>query len=540
MKSLTEKIWKYIGGVNGLLLVLYLIFAFTSAVITNKHLSRYYFAGSLLIIVVLTVVVSPIVMRLFSKASIKPRKKNGEIRFSTKALLFTVFFFVSFICFLLYFIAFYPGGYYPDSFSQYHQAMNSEYNDWHPVMHTLVAFKLPLAITDGWVGSIVLFQIICFSLVLAYSFTVIYNCTGWTYTVLSMIYILGNPQTGNIAMFPLKDVSFAIGALLLLTYALQIYVTKGEWVRKPINMAFFIVAEVLTTLFRHNAVLFTVPLIAAVLFFMTWKRGLALCIAVLMLYTGVKGPFYNSIGVVRPGERIVEMLGLPMTVIGAAATYTEDRLDDETREFALKVAPREVWEEKFMPGCYNWVKWDSRTNNGVIEAYGARRVVSMMFRCFRDSGVVSVVSLIRLTEAAYTFSNSYGKDFSLVMEPGVLDNNENIAMMGNKTMATLIRGFNHAVSDLLPHVFLYLGVMHFILILAILSKNRLNRLNDLKKIFFVLPVFAYNYGTTLLLTGMNDAPRFFFYTFMLMPCLLIILLQEEDEERTERQLPEGI
>ena len=67
-------------------------------------------------------------------------------------------------------------------------------------------------------------------------------------------------------MFPLKDVSFAIGALLLLTYALQIYVTKGEWVRKPINMAFFIVAEVLTTLFRHNAVLFTVPLIAAVLF----------------------------------------------------------------------------------------------------------------------------------------------------------------------------------------------------------------------------------------------------------------------------------
>ena len=36
-----------------------------------------------------------------------------------------------------------------------------------------------------------------------------------------------NPQTGNIAMFPWKDVAFAIGALLLTAYTVRIYYSGG-------------------------------------------------------------------------------------------------------------------------------------------------------------------------------------------------------------------------------------------------------------------------------------------------------------------------
>ena len=37
---------------------------------------------------------------------------------------------------LLWLIAFFPGGFSPDSIAQYGQVVSGEYNNWHPVLHT--------------------------------------------------------------------------------------------------------------------------------------------------------------------------------------------------------------------------------------------------------------------------------------------------------------------------------------------------------------------------------------------------------------------
>ncbi|MBQ1282894.1 MAG: hypothetical protein IIY20_03790 [Bifidobacteriaceae bacterium] len=343
---------------------------------------------------------------------------------------------------MFYFIAYYPGSFSDDSINQYEQAESNRYSDWHPAIHTLLAFKLPLVLSAGRADSIVLFQIICFSAALGYAFNAILKHAGAKYAAVSAGFVLLNPQTGYIMLFPWKDNAFATGAVLLSAYCLRIFFTKGQWLEKTANAAAFAVAACLTTLFRHNAILFTGPLIFAVIFCIlrnnmltsppkdekesnagsrrkicalkniaagniAVKNTAIICISIFAICLSITGPLYSALGVENPGQRQVETLGLPMNVIGAAVTYTPNALDEQTREFAYKVAPREVWEEKYVCGSYNPVKWDSRTNNDIIEEYGSQRVVSMMFRAMKSSKKATAKALIKLTEAAYTVTDDY-------------------------------------------------------------------------------------------------------------------------------------
>jgi hypothetical protein len=82
--------------------------------------------------------------------------------------------------------------------------------------------------------------------------------------------------------------------------------------------------------------------------------------------------------------------------------------------------------------------------------------------------------------------------------------------------------------------------MHLLLIASILAKCRLNRLEDWKRILFILPVLAYNFGTALLLTGENDIQRFFTYTFQVIPLLLLFIYHHKNERNTDISVTEVV
>lgn len=522
-----KKAWRYIGGINGLLLILYSVFVFTTHLITGDYLSwgfsKPYFLTFFAIILGLSVVLCPLLIQFLSKATIRSDRLSSQKakRFSPSI----IFYVIPFSLLFLFYLAYYPGGFSLDSIKQYTQAVNNEYNDWHPVVQTLFAFKLPLSLTGGWSGSIVLFQIMCFSAVLGYSLDVIYKYTNRNYAILSMLFVLLNPQTGNICMFPWKDISFAIGALLLLTYSLQIYISKGAWANSLPNLIVYIITAVLTTLFRHNALLFTVPLVVASLFYCSKKQKIIICISIAAMCLGIKYPLYSALGVDQPNERNTETLGLPMTVIGASVTYTPYTVDEETLEFAYKVAPKEVWEEKYIYGDFNQVKWDSRTNTDVIEEYGAKKVLSMMLGCFRDSRKESITALIKLTRAVYTVTDGYNH----IHTPSIMANDFNIELDSNQEIYVVLVNFCNFMLKNFPHLFSFLGIEHLLLIASLLAKCKFNHWEDWKKFLFILPVFSYNFGTSLLLTSFTDSIRFFFYTFPLMPVLLLFLYRNNSE-----------
>ena len=527
-----KKFWSYIEGINGAFLILYSVFIFSASVIINHHLSKCYFIISEIIIIILSIAICPEIIRLLSKVNISQQihqRINGKIGYCV--ILRLLFILIPFFILLVYYIAFYPGGFSPDSVNQYTQVIQNQYNDWHPVIHTLVAFKIPLIISGGWIGSIVLFQMICFSLVIGYSLKVIYEYTNLKYAILSMLFISLNPLFGYMTMFPWKDISFAIGTLLLITYSVRIYFTEGNWIQSPMNMVLFIVTASFTTLCRHNALLFTIPLLIAILFHTTKKtvkkQGLIICLSVIVLCFGIRVPLYSVIGVEKPDKRKIETLGFPMTIIGAVVRYTPDLLDDETTEFAYKVAPREVWDERYSMGSYNYVKMDRRTNNDVIEEYGSQKVLSMMMHCFKNSPKIALIALIKLTEASYSL---YDLGYSLPI-PWIGINDVGLAQTGNTRIQVLLEDYRHAATDAFPHLFIYLGFMQLLLIVSIAAKCKLNSLDDWKKLLFILPLFSYNWGTSLLLTGVDDSIRFFYYTFPLVPALLVFLFANINNER---------
>jgi len=522
MKSLFKQAWNGIEGINGFVLILYIVFVyFTGAVVSGRGSAIYWFIA-LLVGGLVGVFICPAVIRLLSKVSISVKTEKKHKKKYTPMAIKGCLFFLSLGVFLLYYSCVYPGFFSSDSFVQYEQAMSNRYNDWHPVMHTLIAFKLPLLLTGGWKGSIVLFQILCFSAVVSYSLWVILECTNLRFTICSMCFILLNPQTITIAMYPWKDVAFAIGALLVLTYALRIFVTRGIWLKKPLHLVLFVLATVLTTLFRHNAILFTAPLVLAVLLQINPKRGLILCMGIVMLYGVIKIPLYTALNVESPDQRQVETLGFPMTIIGAAVVSCPEELDAEILDFAYKVAPEEVWKEKYSFRTFNNVKWDERTDINVVEEYGAVKVLTMMVKCCKTAKLPALKSLIRLTNSIYSISDRsidfYAPSVGAHRHGGII------------LLGTLLANYCHFISDNFYFMF-NLGFVHLIILISALSKCRLNRLKDWKKLLFVIPMFAYNYGTTLLLTGAEDAVRFFFYTALILP-ILLVFIYSKDTERT--------
>ncbi len=534
VRSMIKRNWQYIHGINGLLLILYSIFVFSTyaylIVYSNFPLTtidgKAYLIRWVFLIMICSVICCPLLLKATQRIKISSHlvSKDNHSNIKWKMLFFGVPFLVSFFKYITY----YPTAFSTDSFSQYSQAITNRYNDWHPVIQTLFSFKLPLTLTGGWIGSISLFQIFVLSLAISYSLLSLQKYTNNKYALFALLFIVLNPKVSNTTLYPWKDVPFAIGALLMTSFSLHIFCTRGNWIKRKANLILFIVVFALTTLFRHNALLFTIPLIIAVTFYLDKKSVMVICICAAALIAGIKGPLYSALNVESPDQRQVETLGLPMTIIGAAVTYTPELVDHETLDFAYKIAPRDVWEEKYHYGSYNDVKWDSHTNNDVIEEYGTLKVLTMALRCFKNCPSASLKGLIKITDVVYSMCDDYIYDDM----PKIVGNQYGIVSHG----IPLLQKMNYIVSKsllvLFPWLFLYVGSMHFVIITSVLAKCKLNNWEDWKKILLVFPMFIYNYGTTLLLTGAEDSSRFFFYTFLLMPTLLVFLFRNNEEGST--------
>ena len=209
MKQIMQKIKNHFRGFNFLILFLYTAFLMAAQVFRTTERSAVSTLVIGLAVLLVTAVLGPVVLRLLSGCNACPREQQ-ETPVLKRVLVNGCFYLIPLAVFLFYFIACYPGGWSDDSFNQYTQAIQNQYSDWHPALHTLLAFKLPLTLTGGWVGSVVLLQTLCFCGAIGYACQVIRKHFGVLPAVLAMVWILLNPMVMMTAMHPWKDVGFAI------------------------------------------------------------------------------------------------------------------------------------------------------------------------------------------------------------------------------------------------------------------------------------------------------------------------------------------
>ena len=185
-----KKVFQYLQGIPGIILILYVQFILSSDIYLSQ-LTDATKAWLYIIVLIGALILCPALIRLFRRFSIRYKATLTSRR--NKIIWFMVFFVISAAVFGFYYAAEYPGAFSADSITQYRQAVTGEYNNWHPVLHTLLGFQLPLTLTGGWAGSVVLFQLILFAFAAAYAAYTILRHSHIPYAVLSLLFILISP-----------------------------------------------------------------------------------------------------------------------------------------------------------------------------------------------------------------------------------------------------------------------------------------------------------------------------------------------------------
>lgn len=449
------------------------------------------------------------------------RKKELERR--EKIVIFSISAAASFTILMIWFWAYLPGSFSWDSITQYEQAINGTYNDWHPVWHTFLFFTIPLKIFKR-PSAIVFLQLFYFALLMGYLTVTICELSSRKAGAVSFAYIMLNPYTGYTLLYPWKDIAFSMGALFCTIMAVRMILKKKN-AAKLWKLAVFGVVLASTTIFRHNAILYTAPLLLVLLFHLdkkTWLRMLAFFVAALFI---IKVPVYRALQVEKPEQRVLESMGLPLTVIGNVAKETPEAMDEELSEFVYAIAPQEMWDQYYYRGSFNSIKWKD-IDTTIVEEEGYGGMLHLMLKCFRLSPQASFQAAFALTDIVYGFENGLEGD----NKPLITENPDGItySQKANSTLAGFLESYAGLINN---SVFRYLrtyGVVLLVLLLVSLARLHFGSWNSWKKMFLVLPVFAYDFGTMLLLTGADS--RFFFITFLAAPLIIVYEICKEGNE----------
>ncbi len=440
-----------------------------------------------------------------------------------KLTIFIVTTVVVFFLMGIWILAYYPGSFSADSIGQYGQALNGRYSDWHPVWHTILFFTIPLKIF-GKPAAIVIMQNIYLALILGYMAVTITEMWNVKAAVVSIAYIILNPYTGYIMLYPWKDVGFALGGLLCSIIAVKL-VLKRQEIYKLWKLIVFGILLSWTTIFRHNAILFTMPLIVVLLFHINRKIWLKIFVAFVISLLVIKVPLYSALGVEKPDSRVVESTGLPLTVIGNVVKETPNLLDDELAEFAYLIAPQEKWVESYSCGSFNSIKW-AGVDISIVEEKGYLGMLKLMFKCFKLSPQASFDALFALTDVVYGFET--GLEGEIGAE--IVDNDYGIAYTDTRSEACnmLVNTYTSLINRTVFKYVRTYGVILLVLLVVVLSRLKFNSWKSWKKAFMIVPIFCYDFGTMLLLTGADS--RFFFITFLVVPLIIVFTLSKGENE----------
>jgi hypothetical protein len=247
----------------------------------------------------------------------------------------------------------------PDVENQYKQAINNTYDNWHPVAHTFLFFKVPTLIFGESYESVLAFQYLFSATIIVYLIWSLYKfgCKKHIILIAAVLLLLNN-KLRYIMKFPWKDIPFSFSLLFLTINLMWIYFTKGEWLKNKGNLALFILSILLTLFLRHNGILAVVPTVLVLLIAYKGIRKLVMVISasVLALYFLITIPLYSLLGIEGHSQSFAESMGVPNNQL-CYIVKNYGIMSEEEREFINNVIPVGVIKYHYEIGDFNTIKW---------------------------------------------------------------------------------------------------------------------------------------------------------------------------------------
>lgn len=429
-------------------------------------------------------------------------------------------------------LANYPGAVSYDVFNQWTQAQTLQLNSWHPVFHTLLMW-LGIQILGSYPW-MVLAQVLCFCAAFAYLLTTLraWGAPGWLLLGVEGLTV-ASALVGNSMMYLWKDNAMTIGIVLLCSGCVNLYATKGAWLSRPRNALLLGLVLAFTTLVRHNAILFTLPLALclALCCRSQWRKGLLMVGAWLGALALVMGPLYGALDIVAPNNTLEEAVGLPMTVMLDIRAKNPDALDPDTAAYLEALVPDGLFQEKYVPGQYNSVKFTFPRER--VSTLPAERLLGMAWRAFQADPRNGFLALSSATDLVWDVTgknegHEAAKNSGDMQEYPAMDTRWN-------RLGRALQGLVRVPMELYPVRWLCQNIGVQMALLLLCGLWGLYRRGPLA-LCLCLPTVVYNLGTMLLLAG-NDA-RFFQYTMVVsLPAALLLLAAPPGEGAAPAQAP---
>ncbi|NLO86041.1 MAG: hypothetical protein GX096_11540 [Clostridiales bacterium] len=416
------------------------------------------------------------------------------------------------------FLACYPGGVSYDISNQWRQMLSGEYNNWHPVFHTLLVW-LVSRISCSY-SFVLVVQILAFSLAMGY-LTMTLSKRGvpvWLALVVQLL-VVNSAAVKNTLMYLGKDSAMSIGVLLLTAYAINMLFTQGEWLGKIRNALLFGAVLAFVTLVRHNGFIFTMPLLVFVGFSYEkqWRNVLASAALLILCLGLVQGPLYGALDVVYPSNFTEESIGIPMTIMANAKKSSPETLDVETNEFLGTLATNQEWQDQYQLNNYNSIKFTY--DRELIAATPMDRILRMTINTAVGNPRLTFTTINEVTGLVWSIKEE-GRASESVRNSGDLADVYAGSGIRN-TIGSAITKVLDAPMGVLPLRYLFdnFGVALMILLLATLwSLYR----GGVKVLTLAIPTLLYALATMLLLCG-HDSRFFHFIICIAYPTICAML-----------------
>ncbi len=433
----------------------------------------------------------------------------------TSLIVGLIFFAFTFLNCFLWQLAFWPGSFSPDSISQYTQAIAGNYNNWHPIIHTILFFKLPLLLCNK-PFFIITFQIFIFSIAVGYLFYTLFSFGISLYLcIIAFLFITLNPNNSLIMLFPWKDCAFGIFSLILFTFLIHLFIKRKNISIKLLPWIVFAVLAFLTNSMRHNAVLLVIPIyIILIIFFKECRKKILISFTIFMCFIfGSRFLLENGFNARYEKTPQIELLGIPMTILCDEYKSSPDSLQEETKMFLKSIGSSENWDN-YELGDFNSIKFFSKNINNINQS---NRIFSYLKGIDSSGYKVAIQSFIRATSLVWNIDKfcAWGH-YNYICE-----NDFNIIYTGrfSKLKDFFLDYRKMVLYSPFIIAFGVIGIINLVLICLFISNIGKIKYEVL---CLTIPPLVYNFGTMLLLSGKDF--RFFYFNFLVIIPIMFLLL----------------
>ena len=282
------------------------------------------------------------------------------------------------ICYLPYYLTFFPGNCGKDTWESVHMILGDiPWTNHHPVLFTGLlmivikgtAFLGSLALS---VGIFSFLQLLSMAAVLSYmSVRICRMHVVWPCKVFTVLFCAFHPFMGMYSIYLTKDVLFAEIMILLCIKLYDVIKEEGKPLGKPAECVSLSVLFLLSSMLRNNGMYIAVVMAVIFLFLYRkyWKNILILFLCAIGLFQIWQGPVFKSIGIEK--QSFAEAASIPLQQVGYVL-WEDKRFSDEDMEFLEALMPIEKVKEVYEPGYTDPYKFDEDFNDDFLNENAGR------------------------------------------------------------------------------------------------------------------------------------------------------------------------